>query len=259
MANRTHEKGTVGKQTDFVGVVRPVPKVVKGGAKKPGWQKPAPQAASYGAFKPPEPQGPPPGAGGSNFCSNCGNSVRGMKFCAGCGNPAGASVGAAPSAPKPAGVSTYKPLAKPFSQPAQDSYAPAAGTTHTGYTAPKHAPVSTYKPLAKAYSQPAQNSYAPAAGTTHTGYKAPGASASRPVAPHVPRNVPAPAQVQAMRHAQNQASFGDGQINHAHARAQGAVQGGLHKTTYEKQPAWAYAEQHKNVAGQYRPGMFNNK
>eukprot|EP01090_Pellita_catalonica_P018129 TRINITY_DN5723_c0_g1_i2.p1 TRINITY_DN5723_c0_g1~~TRINITY_DN5723_c0_g1_i2.p1 ORF type:complete len:115 (-),score=13.34 TRINITY_DN5723_c0_g1_i2:50-394(-) len=33
--------------------------------------------------------------------------------------------------------------------------------------------------------------------------------------------------------------------------------GGLNKVTYGKQPSWAHAEQHKNVSGQYRPGMFS--
>lgn len=38
----------------------------------------------------------------------------------------------------------------------------------------------------------------------------------------------------------------------------GVVKPGLPPPTYEKQPAWAYAERHKNANLQYKDGQFRH-
>jgi hypothetical protein len=47
-------------------------------------------------------------------------------------------------------------------------------------------------------------------------------------------------------------------VRHNLAQQQGAVPCGLPSTTYGQQPAWAFAEQHKNSSGQYRDGNYAN-
>lgn len=42
--------------------------------------------------------------------------------------------------------------------------------------------------------------------------------------------------------------------NHSSA----VTKSGLHQTTYEKQPDWAYSERHKNANGQYKDSMFQS-
>ena len=51
----------------------------------------------------------------------------------------------------------------------------------------------------------------------------------------------------------NQSTF-----NEVGSSGSGAVKCGLAKTTYEKQPSWAFAEQHKNNSGQYKHGQFRH-
>jgi len=54
--------------------------------------------------------------------------------------------------------------------------------------------------------------------------------------------------------AQQQSTFGGANI--VSSPDPGMVKCGLAQTTYEKQPAWAHAERHKNSAGQYYDGRF---
>eukprot|EP01087_Luapelamoeba_hula_P003608 TRINITY_DN13400_c0_g1_i1.p1 TRINITY_DN13400_c0_g1~~TRINITY_DN13400_c0_g1_i1.p1 ORF type:complete len:173 (+),score=18.33 TRINITY_DN13400_c0_g1_i1:56-574(+) len=167
------------------------------------------------------------------FCTQCGAQAgAGARFCAGCGTPIASA--AAPTSPKPTGA--------PRSNPTSPQSAPRSQTT-SPQSAPRSHPTSPPSaPRTQATTSYASPSSAPRSAPSNGASRGGVSSPARP-------------SVTAVAHGQAR-----GQQSFAAGLDSGPTPsyGNTVKVTYEKQPSWAFAEQHKNSHGQYKHGQFRN-
>jgi len=103
---------------------------------------------------------------------------------------------------------------------------------------------SSYKPI----SSPAKTTVKSTSTTPGWAQKPVQSSFSKPASPK-----PAVSSYQVGGQGNNQAAYGSQTGANSSPTV---VKSGLHTTTYEKQPDWAYAERNKNANGQYKNSMF---
>merc|ERR1712232_135624 len=164
------------------------------------------------------------------FCSQCGRKGGpGAKFCEGCGTKlaAAAAGGSSPSR-------NFRPHERAHVSSSYNKPSPSYNKPSPSYNKPTP---SYSKPSQSSYSKPSSsgNSYNKVNGNVR------GASTDKP------RGQVRNYKVGGSSQSSSQSTF---------TKPSEGV-GGLPGPTYEKQPAWAYAEQEKNRTGQHKTGMWS--